>query len=956
MAIIPLTPDFFENFSVEANPRRAYSSSSDGTIIGSVPVFGRISPVEKSNYRDSPFQLTTFDEGGFEEWRDQWVKNCQSFTVSGSTTALSSSNNFSSALVYLEKVNAQTLDAGRNKKLHVIRFEPSFRLTSDTLRKNIIRKVVYPYYRIRYPSLNWAFTNYNTLNFFTGSELPNDSAMIYPAPSSSLTGETQYRPTGPFTLDFYVNPRYTVEERDAEYHAGTIMHMSSSFAVSLVSGSDMNRRGHSSGFRLLLQLSHSADIAPSQVDLTKIDDGTYASPGTDTFNYNDLMFLSTNNSLNLNQWHHVAVRWGTNTVNQGTGSIMIDGVEDSTFVIPSGSIIPQSFGDPQGDPDALFVGNFYEGQNKSEFAMGVIGKKITIPEANLMGNLMLTPPGTMTINDGTSNRVIDFAYGVTNDNDITVMGAPGAPAYETRFVDAINGSFGGSVNVTAVAGAGGDDAVINLTHDAGGTITITFQQNGADNIATDFMTVSNIMGPTGGPSIQNLVAQFFNSNAAYTEGVTDITNGSFNIDPPVYSLRHPLNAELHDLKIYDSYRNTDQIFSSSIEGPESLEPDLLFYVPPFFVKESRERDILQTPFQAMRSKTDDPFNVALSFGVGGHLLNLENFTRELVKGEYPRLLHLTASTIDSTTEWATANQFLFATGSIRKRNLSILPNDNGGFRPNFSLLRTGSLNINTSGSLEDRFVNDFGSLDLSLVTLNNLVPSASILPGLIAPDAGARGTQGVGTGSIISAIEGAGPENLGVAPGSVLTILQRTRDTSSNEVVFFDTSNLFYGTQIQGKTFVLNDPGVTGSSGRVSMTFRDDGRGNLYRADCTGSHATWSSVGNIIYEEGLANVLTPTIPYFGKESFNVQMRGKQNIHVLEVMVPCSTENVNSSSNPAYKRLKPSDYSSDNNSSFVYITGLNLHDNNLNIIAKATLAQPIVKADSDEFMFRVKLDF
>ena len=199
-------------------------------------------------------------------------------------------------------------------------------------------------------------------------------------------------------------------------------------------------------------------------------------------------------------------------------------------------------------------------------------------------------------------------------------------------------------------------------------------------------------------------------------------------------------------------------------------------------------------------------------------------------------------------------------------------------------------------------------------------------------------------------------KNLGVAPGSVLTILQRTRDTSSNEVVFFDTSNLFYGTQIQDKTFSLNDPSVTGSSGRISMTFRDDGRGNLYRADCTGSHATWSSVGNIIYEEGLANVLTPVIPYFGKESFNVQMRGKQNIHVLEVMVPCRTENVNSSSNPAYKRLKPSDYSSNTNSSFVYITGLNLHDDNLNIIAKASLAQPVVKADSDEFMFRVKLDF
>ena len=137
-------------------------------------------------------------------------------------------------------------------------------------------------------------------------------------------------------------------------------------------------------------------------------------------------------------------------------------------------------------------------------------------------------------------------------------------------------------------------------------------------------------------------------------------------------------------------------------GPEKIESDLLFYVPPFFTQESRTREVLQTPFQSIRTKTDDPFNVALSFGVGGHLLNLENFCRELVKGEYPRMLYLTASTIDVSTQWATANEFLFATGSIRKRNLSILPNDNGKFYPNFLLL---SSSVTSSDALS-LFVND----------------------------------------------------------------------------------------------------------------------------------------------------------------------------------------------------------------------------------------------------------
>jgi hypothetical protein len=41
---------------------------------------------------------------------------------------------------------------------------------------------------------------------------------------------------------------------------------------------------------------------------------------------------------------------------------------------------------------------------------------------------------------------------------------------------------------------------------------------------------------------------------------------------------------------------------------------------------------------------------------------------------------------------------------------------------------------------------------------------------------------------------------------------------------------------------------------------------------------------------------------------------------------------------------------------VYITTLNLHDENLNVIGRASFSQPIVKRDSDRIMFRLKKDF
>ena len=46
-------------------------------------------------------------------------------------------------------------------------------------------------------------------------------------------------------------------------------------------------------------------------------------------------------------------------------------------------------------------------------------------------------------------------------------------------------------------------------------------------------------------------------------------------------------------------------------------------------------------------------------------------------------------------------------------------------------------------------------------------------------------------GQIFNEIVGASPENPGIPPGAVLTIAQRTRDVSSNEVVVFDISNLY---------------------------------------------------------------------------------------------------------------------------------------------------------------------
>ena len=212
------------------------------------------------------------------------------------------------------------------------------------------------------------------------------------------------------------------------------------------------------------------------------------------------------------------------------------------------------------------------------------------------------------------------------------------------------------------------------------------------------------------------------------------------------------------------------------------------------------------------------------------------------------------------------------------------------------------------------------------------------------------------TGSIAASMYGATPEDPGLEIGAVLTILDRTRDPSSNEVSFFDVSNLFYGRRIEPESFTVTDENLSGSNGRVSMTLRDNGMGGLYRADSVSNHATWSTVGSIVCDEGLAVVTDPTAMFFGKDQFEVSMTGMRPLYVKEINVLAPAGTVNSSSNPNWTPLKPTDNENETANQFVYITHVNLHDDNFNIIGKATLAQPLVKRSDDKYLIRLKIDY
>jgi hypothetical protein len=172
----------------------------------------------------------------------------------------------------------------------------------------------------------------------------------------------------------------------------------------------------------------------------------------------------------------------------------------------------------------------------------------------------------------------------------------------------------------------------------------------------------------------------------------------------------------------------------------------------------------------------------------------------------------------------------------------------------------------------------------------------------------------------------------------------------------FDVSNIFYGTRILPGTLSISDSSLSGSAGAISITLRDDGQGGLHRADAASAWATWANVGTVFYEEGLIVVKSPHLAMFGRDGYEISFRGERPIHVMRIDALAPANQLNSSSNPAYRDVRPSGYANDPDTSFVYVTGINFHDENLNVVARTQLAQPIMKRHGDRIMFKIKIDW
>lgn len=440
------------------------------------------------------------------------------------------------------------------------------------------------------------------------------------------------------------------------------------------------------------------------------------------------------------------------------------------------------------------------------------------------------------------------------------------------------------------------------------------------------------------------VGKFFNTIASALYGTqVDPIPGTF--DPTGYELSHCLNAELHHLSFFKRFvsdTELENINSLFLKSPENNGP--AFFLPPYF-SSSIPADVFtySTPSVIEAQSTDSPVSYQMALGYNSTLVNLQNFTIDFARTKQSRAHNMSegvavSSPFDSRD--GNIDQLIMSQQPNRARNFLVLPCDDGNFTPSFQPLENDT----------SRFQNIGIGTSSMLISMDNLAPAGVYPDGpyysLVAFD----DLNYDGTDSPYLPLYQ--DVNYRTTLGTTLT---KKPDSSSNRTIIFSIPSIYYMTRIVPGTFAITDRAMSGSGG-LTMTLRDDSRGNLYRSSTSTHPAAWNRVGSIFYDHGIVAIISPHLSFFGRESFELSFRGEMRKTVANFSVPATSDSFNKSNNKTYKSFPPTNLISEQAEDFIYVGGINLHDENFNIVMRANLSQVVQKREGDEITFRLRYDF
>lgn len=895
-------------------------------------------------------------------------------------------NNITSDQITLQLNNSGlTPDYSKNYKFGIEKVKQRYLIEDSNYFKKKSIKNLCRYYKenMKYRSLRpvWGFDNYNCLNFFsiknsTTQNLTHQNCIVYP--NERVNDRNAYEFYGEnnnLTLSFYINQNKKNSE-DYHFNPGCVLFIPGIIGLYVIKGSNVDKNGLTDSFRLYASFNDNFDHDFLSNNLASSEFASNASN-----------FLSSDNILDFNHWHNVAFLINHNHIDR---KLVLDLYVDGQIIDSSIEIDVNEIYNTTQSNSFICIGNNPMRNNNSISEMFKLLFSVNKEQANDFSGPYANKHIVFSnsfIESGTSEEAFDLLNSINHINseyttdDVTSF-ALNAEIHDIRIYSRLIRDVENVICKNNIVDFSNQDLVFSvpvLYYDVDilkkSVVNLNNTENNDINTAHLMLTgpVNHVFSNKclgHEVNIEKFTYEFKNKTSPNI-----ILNNDVASDQSTFNILNVIkdsNAILNSEAMIKQGHTVNEILREIILNESIANIEEYYYKNSFNYKnnlimpcDNGLQDQKRYGFLSYYQEEEKPSGhfVDNEYFDISHI-SLENFIKDSVILEST---HLKAESGDPGLY-----QFAYDLNSLKtfedREDFWVDIDNNIKFKNNYDFFKNVSLNnfirddFSLSNDSEEYRVKTSEKINNTLSKTFINIGQASLFKDL--SNHVCRKIDDDYSDSIANYLPRISSKMLNL-DGSNIIAYYRTElpiyNTSDNKGENFSKS-LCLSTQLIGKriekdSITIYDSDLGGTFGSLKMTLKDNGRGGLYRSDAKTKIADWNSVGHVLYNEGIINILHPSLENFAEVSYKISYTGHTNLNVLELNLPAyggKTNKTRNNSNIEDLRLNESAFNSDED--FVYITDINLHDENLNIVAKAKIVQPYAKKDTDGVLFRLKMDF
>lgn len=865
---------------------------------------------------------------------------------------------------------------------------------------------------------NWGFSNYNCLNFFSIYSPKNENkthrnCLSYPNPRINNKNIYDFFNSDSLTVSFYINQN-NKSKKGFHFNPGCVLFVPNMLGIYIVKGTNVDTSGLTDSFRILVVFNDNINNKSNIQSFLNTNIDSNDEVISDNSFDNVSFYLSKDNILKFNNWHNVTLLLNK-SVSGSNYNIDLELFVDSEKVseISSSTIYNKSNDSLEvQDKSFILIGNKFDNSNYNN-TENLYYQMFSSVDSN--GDL-LGPYVKKHISFGNSLKDIHFETSNNNDtfdllnelNPLLSLGIPrdyfeentsfslSAEIHDIRFYNRIVKDIKYKICENSVENFSSDNILFSVP-------VLYYNEDVKRESLVNLNNISNndyINNNLSDISLSNILfrspVNHVSSNKSYFHEVivekfvfeftkkvcpNVIFNNQISSDQFNYNLLNFLSfnedsdtniLELNNSDINKKIKSGKSINKIMSERLDSLlrntninqiyYENFLSYRNMFIMP--CDNGLQNQNYELVKNYYEDEISFIHSndenhFDLGHINLN-KTFTEDQILNSRflirecsnPSLFEFTEnlgriSDLESRNKYFVDTEKYFRENYDNFKNVSL----NNYFRSDFNLAESDS----------DKFIRKINNTDQNIVSYLGIGKS-NFFKDLSNP--ASRKLNDDFSNSIGNNLNSISYKKINTDSNNnilyyprELPIYNLFNTKSENYSKSFCISKEMFGRKLQKETVDLFDSDLSGTFGNKKIRLKDSYNGVLYRSDCETKKAEWNYVGHCLHNEGIITVLHPSLENFSDFGYKLDFKSSSKLNVLELNLPAYSGKSNKSYNSSYindLRLDESSFNSDED--FTYITDINLHDSNLNIIAKAKIIKPYPKKDTDNILFRLKMDY